>query len=393
MSRIGETFARLAAEGRAGFAPFIMAGDPSLEMTRELLRAAVDAGADLIELGVPFSDPMADGPALQRSAERALAVGTTLTSVLELVTELRRDSAVPVVLFGYANPFLRYGAERLARDARASGADGILCVDMPPEEADDLQLATDAAGLDMIFLLAPTSDRARLEAVRARARGFVYYVSITGTTGAAPIRGRDHGKASASGRLPVGVGFGSRDRPAAELAHRGCRRGRQRGDASRRGPPGRARPGGARVLRSSPTPSIGSAVRDAPRGRVTARPPSVGSGVYRVVYRKELERRLSSVRAAVTTCASPPSSGCSSSSIAAASSSAMPASDRATCSGSRTSRRTRSACAPWRSEPGIWKRSSPGPAGSTALRSRSRSSTSIFSAAAWARRSARRSPG
>jgi tryptophan synthase alpha chain len=223
MSRIDETFARLAAEGRAGFVPFIMAGDPSLETTRELLRVAVDAGADLIELGVPFSDPMADGPVLQRSAERALAVGTTLTSVLELVTELRRDSAVPVVLFGYANPFLRYGAERLARDARASGADGILCVDMPPEEADDLQLATDAAGLDMIFLLAPTSDRARLEAVRARARGFVYYVSITGTTGAAAPDLAAVATMVRSVRerigLPVGVGFGiTGPKPAAELA-------------------------------------------------------------------------------------------------------------------------------------------------------------------------------
>jgi tryptophan synthase alpha chain len=223
VSRIAETFRRLAAEGRAGFVPFIMAGDPNLDTTRELLRAAADAGADLIELGVPFSDPMADGPALQRSAERALAVGTTLTSVLELVAEFRRDSAIPIVLFGYANPFLRYGAERLARDAVASGADGILCVDLPPEEADDLQHATDAAGLDMIFLLAPTSDRARIDAVRARARGFVYYVSITGTTGAAApdpaavatmvenVRARVG--------LPVGVGFGiTGPEPAARLA-------------------------------------------------------------------------------------------------------------------------------------------------------------------------------
>ena len=212
MSRIADTFARLRAENRAGFVPFIMAGDPDLDGTRGFLRAAADAGADLIELGVPFSDPMADGPGLQRSAERALSVGTTLASVLELVAEFRRDSAIPIVLFGYANPFLRYGADRLARDAVASGADGILCVDLPPEEADDLQTAIDAAGLDMIFLLAPTSDRTRIDAVRSRARGFVYYVSITGTTGAAApdpqevadmvdtVRGRVG--------LPVGVGFG-----------------------------------------------------------------------------------------------------------------------------------------------------------------------------------------
>jgi len=210
--RITATFARLAGEKRAGFVPFIMAGDPDLGATRELLRAAADAGADLIELGIPFSDPMADGPALQRSAERALAVGTTLTSVLELVGEFRRDSAIPIVLFGYANPFLRYGAERLARDAAASGADGVLCVDLPPEEADELQQATDAAGLDMIFLLAPTSDRSRIDRVRERARGFVYYVSITGTTGAAAP---DPSAIAASVEavrarvgLPVGVGFG-----------------------------------------------------------------------------------------------------------------------------------------------------------------------------------------
>ncbi len=212
MSRIAATFARLRAENRAGFIPFIMAGDPNLGVTRELLRAAVDAGADLIELGVPFSDPMADGPALQRSAERALALGATLTNVLELVAELRRDTDVPIVLFGYANPFLRYGAERLARDAVASGADGILCVDLPPEEADELQGAADAAGLDMIFLLAPTSDRSRIEAVRARARGFVYYVSITGTTGAAAPDPVDVATMVENVRtrvgLPVGVGFG-----------------------------------------------------------------------------------------------------------------------------------------------------------------------------------------
>lgn len=210
--RIAATFARLAAEKRAGFVPFVMAGDPDLGATRELLRASADAGADLIELGIPFSDPMADGPVLQRSAERALAAGTTLTSVLELVAEFRRDSAIPIVLFGYANPFLRYGAERLARDAVASGADGLLCVDLPPEEADDLQQATDAAGLDMIFLLAPTSDRSRIDRVRARARGFVYFVSITGTTGAAAADPEAIASMVDAVRtrvgLPVGVGFG-----------------------------------------------------------------------------------------------------------------------------------------------------------------------------------------
>ena len=221
--RITATFERLRAEGRAGFVPFIMAGDPSLDVTRELLRAAADGGADLIELGVPFSDPMADGPGLQRSAERALAAGTTLTDVLGLIAEFRRQSAVPIVVFGYANPFLRYGAERLAADAAASGADGVLCVDLPPEEADDLQVATDAAGLDLIFLLAPTSDRSRIEQVKARARGFVYYVSITGTTGAAAPDPREVATMVQSVRdrvgLPVGVGFGiAGPAPAAEVA-------------------------------------------------------------------------------------------------------------------------------------------------------------------------------
>jgi tryptophan synthase alpha chain len=211
-ARIAATFDRLRAEDRAGFVPFIMAGDPHLDVTRQLLRAAADAGADLIELGVPFSDPMADGPGLQRSAERALAAGTTLTGVLAAIAEFRCASAVPIVLFGYANPFLRYGAERLAADAAASGADGVLCVDLPPEEADDLQLATDAAGLDLVFLLAPTSDRSRIEQVKARARGFVYYVSITGTTGAAAPDPREVATMVESVRarigLPVGVGFG-----------------------------------------------------------------------------------------------------------------------------------------------------------------------------------------
>jgi tryptophan synthase alpha chain len=210
--RITATFDRLRTERRAGFVPFIMAGDPNLDVSRELLRAAADGGADLIELGVPFSDPMADGPGLQRSAERALAAGTTLTGVLALIAEFRRHSAIPIVLFGYANPFLRYGAERLAADAAASGADGVLCIDLPPEEADDLQVATDAAGLDLVFLIAPTSDRARIDQVKPRARGFVYYVSITGTTGAAAPNLKEVATMVESVRarigLPVGVGFG-----------------------------------------------------------------------------------------------------------------------------------------------------------------------------------------
>ncbi len=222
-SRIDASFARLRARGAAGFVPFIMAGDPNLPTTLELMRAATAAGADLIELGVPFSDPMADGPLLQRSAERALAKGTMLPGILETVAQFRRASDVPVILFGYANPFFRYGAERLARDAAASGADGFLCVDMPPEEADELQGAADAAGLAFVFLLAPTSDATRLARVLARARGFVYYVSITGVTGAAAPVARDVAvmieRVKAHTDLPVGVGFGIRTpEQAAEMA-------------------------------------------------------------------------------------------------------------------------------------------------------------------------------
>lgn len=212
--RIDATFARLRAAGRAGFIPFVMAGDPDLETTLDILRAAAAAGADLIELGVPFSDPMADGPVLQRSAERALARGTALPGILEIVARFRAESDVPVILFGYANPFVQYGPERLARDARASGVDGLLCVDMPPEEADDLQPALDAAGIAMVFLLAPTSDASRRAKVLARARGFVYYVSITGVTGAAAPDLDEVGEmvrtVQRETTLPVGVGFGIR---------------------------------------------------------------------------------------------------------------------------------------------------------------------------------------
>ena len=222
-SRIDASFARLRARGAAGFVPFIMAGDPDLPTTLELLRAAAGAGADLIELGVPFSDPMADGPLLQRSAERALAKGTMLPGILETLGQFRRDSDVPVILFGYANPFFRYGFERLARDAAASGADGFLCVDLPPEESDALQAAADAAELALVFLLAPTSDDTRLERVLARARGFVYYVSITGVTGAAAPVARQVAtmvqRVKARTTLPVGVGFGIRTpEQAAEIA-------------------------------------------------------------------------------------------------------------------------------------------------------------------------------
>jgi tryptophan synthase alpha chain len=212
MSRIAAVFARLAAEGRAGLIPYLTAGDPDLATTRDCVLAAADAGADLLELGIPFSDPMADGPVIQRSAVRALAANTSLRRVLELVAELRPRVAMPIVLFGYYNPFLQYDLAALGRDAAAAGADGILCVDAPPEEAGDLRAAARANRLDLIPLLAPTTPVARARMIARDASGFLYFVSVLGVTGArdrlppelpamiARVRGVT--------ALPIGVGFG-----------------------------------------------------------------------------------------------------------------------------------------------------------------------------------------
>jgi tryptophan synthase alpha chain len=223
MSRFPAMFAALRARGEAALIPYLTAGDPSLDVTRELVRAAVAEGADAIELGVPFSDPMADGPVLQRAAGRALAAGTTLTHVLELVADLRREVTQPIVLFGYYNPYFRYGVERLGRDAAAAGADAVLCVDLPPEEAGDLRAATQANGLDLIALLAPTTPPDRIRMIARAASGFLYFVSVLGTTGdratlpeALPNWVRRVRDATA---LPVGVGFGvSRPEQAAWIA-------------------------------------------------------------------------------------------------------------------------------------------------------------------------------
>jgi tryptophan synthase alpha chain len=212
VSRIAQCFASARARDEAALVAFFTCGDPDLATTRELVREAVAEGADLIELGVPFSDPMADGPTLQRAAQRALAAGTSLHRVLELVAELRREIDVPIVLFGYYNPFFRYGHAALARDAARAGADGFLCVDLPPEEGGDFRAATQDAGLDLIFLLAPTSGPARIRAVARVASGFVYFVSVLGVTGARAELPADVPEWVRSVRavtdLPVGVGFG-----------------------------------------------------------------------------------------------------------------------------------------------------------------------------------------
>jgi tryptophan synthase alpha chain len=212
MGRIGDRFATLAARNEAALIPFLAAGDPDLGTTRALARAAEAGGADLLEIGVPFSDPMADGPTLQRAYERSLAAGTTLRLVLELVQDIRRESSIPIVLFGYYNPFFRYGFERFAADARAAGVDGLLCVDAPPEEAGECKVWTDAQDLDLIFLLSPTSGRQRIATVARVARGFLYVVSVTGVTGArqdlplaVPELVERVRKATP---LPVAVGFG-----------------------------------------------------------------------------------------------------------------------------------------------------------------------------------------
>lgn len=212
MTRIADTFAALRARGEVGLVPFLTAGDPDLETSAALVREMVRRGADVIELGVPFSDPMADGPTLQRAAERALRAGTSLARVMDLVRSLRRTLDVPILLFGYYNPIWRYGTARFAADAREAGVDGVLCVDLPPEEADELKRETDRHDLDMIFLLAPTSSPDRERAVLRRARGFLYYVSVTGVTGArdrlpADLDARVR-RVRAASPVPVGVGFG-----------------------------------------------------------------------------------------------------------------------------------------------------------------------------------------
>src|SRR5215510_13343104 len=212
MTRISETFATLQSRGEAALIPYITAGDPDLDVTFRLVHELARQGADLIELGVPFSDPMADGPTHQRAAERALRRGTSLARVLDLAQNLRRTLSVPLILFTYYNPIFRYGGERFARDARQAGVDGVLCVDLPPEEANELKRETDRQDLDLVFLLAPTSSLSRVRTVLTRARGFVYYVAVTGVTGARTTLPPDLGemvrRIRAISPVPVGVGFG-----------------------------------------------------------------------------------------------------------------------------------------------------------------------------------------
>jgi tryptophan synthase alpha chain len=215
-SRIDAAFARLAAEGRKALIPFITVGDPSLAVTVPLMHELVKSGVDVIELGVPFSDPMADGPVIQRASERALKLGVGLRDVLACVAEFRQTNAdTPVVLMGYANPIERMGLDAFGDAAVGAGVDGVLVVDYPPEESATLLSVMDKRGLATIYLLSPTSSPERIKLVAAAARGYVYYVSLKGVTGAGNIDtlevGRKIAEIKAQVKIPVGVGFGIRD--------------------------------------------------------------------------------------------------------------------------------------------------------------------------------------
>ena len=227
IDRIAAAFARTAESGRAAaLIPYIAAGDPSPAATVALMHALVEAGADILELGVPFSDPMADGPVIQRAADRAIAQGVGLARVLELVAEFRqRDTETPVVLMGYANPIERMGQSEFAANAERSGVDGVLVVDYPPEEVIEFAATLGAHGIAPIFLLAPTSTEDRIKAVAQVARGYVYYVSLKGVTGAGSLNTDDVAERVAiirrhMGAIPVGVGFGIRDAESAQRVAR-----------------------------------------------------------------------------------------------------------------------------------------------------------------------------
>jgi tryptophan synthase alpha chain len=212
VSRIATTFAALRQQGRRALIPFLVAGDPSLEASERLVGACAAAGADLLEIGVPFSDPIADGPVNQRAAQRALAGGTALPAILEMVARLRSRVTQPIVLLSYYNPIHRFGLEAFARQAVGAGVDGVVVPDLPPEEGTALRTAADPVGLDVIFLAAPTSTDARLAQVVSASRGFVYCVSLTGVTGMrgglAADLGDLVGRLRRHTALPVCVGFG-----------------------------------------------------------------------------------------------------------------------------------------------------------------------------------------
>lgn len=223
VGRIKQKFRELRARGEAALVPFVVAGDPDLDTTRRLVVELEARGADLIEIGVPFSDPMADGTANQRSLARGLGAGASIAAILSMISELRTQTGIPLILYGYYNPIFHYGCERLCADAARAGVDALLVVDLPPEEAQELKRPARASGLDIIQLLAPTTPLERSRKIARSASGFLYYVSVTGVTGA-----RTHLDSDLSAHirelrsvtsLPIGVGFGiSTPAQAAEVA-------------------------------------------------------------------------------------------------------------------------------------------------------------------------------
>ncbi len=224
---IERKFSELGERDKAALVCYLTAGDPSLDVTEEIALRLADSGADIIEMGVPFSDPMADGPVIQRACERALKSGTTLEKILKTVRKIKDRRDIPVLLFGYCNPFYKYGMGRLASDAKAAGVDGILAVDLPPEEAEEMRGHFEKNGLNEVFLLSPNTTGKRMEMVAKMAGGFVYLVSVTGVTGARPemdYEGADElealvRKIREKTGLPVGLGFGiSTPRQARKVA-------------------------------------------------------------------------------------------------------------------------------------------------------------------------------
>ncbi|WP_371225997.1 tryptophan synthase subunit alpha [Roseovarius sp. 2305UL8-3] len=213
MTRIDSKFAQLRADGKKAFVAYVMAGDPNYEKSLEVVKGLPGAGVDVIELGLPFTDPMADGPTIQLAGQRALEGGMTLKKTLALATEFRKgDDTTPIVLMGYYNPIYHHGVEAFLTDAKAAGIDGLIVVDLPPEEDDELCIPAQKAGLNFIRLATPTTDDKRLPKVLTNTSGFVYYVSITGITGAAEAQATDVGpevaRIQAATDLPVIVGFG-----------------------------------------------------------------------------------------------------------------------------------------------------------------------------------------
>lgn len=213
MTRIDDTFARLQAEGKKAFVTYVMAGDPNYDTALEVVKGLPEAGVDIIELGLPFTDPMADGPTIQLAGQRALAAGMTLEKTLQTVRDFRAgDSSTPIVLMGYYNPIYSRGVERFLSDAKEAGVDGLIIVDLPPEEDSELCIPAQKAGLNFIRLATPTTDDKRLPKVLENTSGFVYYVSITGITGAAAAQAGDVApevaRIKSSTDLPIIVGFG-----------------------------------------------------------------------------------------------------------------------------------------------------------------------------------------